>query len=165
MKKIKVLTSIAIVGSMLMAMTGCGTKVNYIEKKEFKKILKNELDMEEDEDYFTYDTDDYDSISAYYEDVSIEAMWYDDADDAYDEFADIYDEFVDAAEDGDIKGDCKYDLNETAGYFTMNGKFEGDYDCGGMFLCEDMLISVNADSKRDIEDVNYVLEVLGLPTV
>lgn len=165
MKRIKVLASVAVIGSMLLAMTGCGDKVNYIEKKEFKKILKNELDMEEDDDFFRYDSGYYDSISAYYEDVNIDARWYDDADDAYDYFEDAYDAVVDAAEDGDIKGDCKYDFKETSGFFTINGKIDGDYDCGGLFFCEDMIISVNADSKRDIEDVNYVLEILGLPTM
>ena len=167
MKKIKVLTSIALIGSMLLAMTGCGTKVNYIEKKEFKKLLKNELDMEEDEDFYVYNYNEYDRISAYYGDVTIRAAWYDDEDDAYDEFEDMYDEVADGIEDGDFKGDSKLDIQDTTGYIMVNGKMDGDYAYGGIYFCDNMIVQVSTESKRDraIEGVNEVLDVLGLPSL
>lgn len=178
MKKFKALAAGLMAGVMLLSLAGCAN-FKATDKKSFEKALEDELDLDEDDDYYVYE-DDYTWIDdcdtaiygydgrCYY--VFLE---FDDPEDAFDYFEDVYyDDFEDMIKDKDFEGKHAMSINEKAstGYMTFDGESDSDdfYDddiYGGVY-CKDGIIVVAiavSDKNSDKEDINAFLKAIGYP--
>ncbi len=169
---IKSFLSVTLVASMLFSLTACAGVKEY-DKKEVKSILKDELDLKADDDFYSYDWDDYESFYGSYGKASFRVYIYDDEDDALDFFEDLVDDFQDDKDDGVFSGRTKCVTSKTSGYITFSGEADDDgdffaedeYYYGGIYYNGCMVIIVTADKDKDSarEDVQAFLKAFGLP--
>lgn len=169
---IKRIASVAVIGSMLFSFVGCA-KIKAYDKKEVKDILKNELDLKDDKDYYTYDWDDYKSFSGSNGKANFYIRIYEDADDAQDVFEDYLDDIEDDKDDKVLDGKIKISSGKTSGYITFSGEanddgdffIEDEYYYGGIYWADNMIIVVCAEKDKDTarEDVTAFLRAFKLP--
>lgn len=171
MKKVKVLAAGLMAGVMLFSMVGCAN-FKATDEKSFKKALEDELDLEEDEDYYVYESSDETSIYAYKKNAVFAFIEFDDEDDAADYFEDYYyEDFEDMVKDKDFEGKYAMSYNEKSGtgYITFNGEADGDFaddDIYGGVYCKEGIIVVAmaySDKSSDIDNVNAFLKAIGYP--
>ena len=177
MKKVKALAAGLLAGVMLFSMVGCAN-FKATTEKDFKKALEDELDLEEDDDYYVYE-DDYTwiddcdtAIYAYKKNAVFAFYEFDDPEDAADYFEDVYyDDFEDMIKDKDFDGKYAMSYNEKAatGYITFNGDADSDFaddDIYGGVYCKDGILVVAmaySDKSSDIDNVNAFLKAIGYP--
>ncbi len=169
---IKGFTSVLLIGSMLFSIAGCG-RVKAYDKKEVKSILKDDLGLKDDKDYYTYDWDDYYVFTGSNGKSSFRIAIYEDEDDAADEFEDLLDNFQDDKDDDCFSGRSRYVSGKSSGYIVLNGEADDDgdfftedeYYYGGIYWADNMIIWVLADKDKDNarEDVRAFLKAFGLP--
>ena len=161
---IKSFLSVTLVASMLFSLTACAGVKEY-DKKEVKSILKDELDLKADDDFYSYDWDDYESFYGSYGKASFRVYIYDDEDDALDFFEDLVDDV--------FSGRTKCVTSKTSGYITFSGEADDDgdffsedeYYYGGIYYADNMIIRVSAQKDKDSarDDVNAFCKAFGLP--
>lgn len=177
MKKVKAIVAGLLAGVMLFSMVGCAN-FKATDEKAFKKALEDELDLEEDDDYYVYEDgdtwiDDCDTmIYAYKKNAVFGFLEFDDEEAAADYFEDYYyDDFEDMIKDKDFDGKYAMSYNDKAGsgYITFNGDADSDFaddDIYGGVYCKDGIIVVAmaySDKSSDIDNVNAFLKAIGYP--
>lgn len=174
MKKIKSVISAAIIGSMLFAFTGCG-KIGEIDKKEFKKTVKDVLDCDNDE-YAEYDKDDlakYEDYRARYrgedsDKYSVSITVYDDEEAAQY----FFDSYVNDIEFSDDHGLIDGKVKKTGSYVTVDAEITSGYDgddydyYGGVYLAGTTIVRISTTTGKDKhkDTVDELLDALDLPT-
>jgi len=165
MKKAKCIVSAVLAGAMLLPLTGCLKKVEYVKEKDFKNAIEEVFD---EDDYIAHD----DFIYLYDDEYSIALISYDDEDDAEDEWDDVLDSYDDMMDDNDFDGRTLRVDMPSYGYIILNGDVDDPdfmngrgYVYGGIYYVDDEIIVVcttrDRDSTRD--DIDIILRELGLP--
>lgn len=162
--------ALILVVSFVFSIAGCKS-VTYHDKKEIKSILKNDLKLKEDDDYYYYDYDDGCLFSGEYDDIYFSIGLYDDVKEAYHDFDDIADEIENDQDDFD--GRIKRSVKDKSGYITFDGEGtesgdffdDDDYYYGGVYYCDGMYIIVLTNSDKDSfrESVDEFLRAFRLP--
>ena len=169
MKKVKCIVAAALIGAMLLPLTGCFKKIEYVKMRDFRNAVEEVFDDDEyveEDDFLTVTDDDY-AIGIFIQD------------DAPDNFDDIYDAYDDMMDDHDFDGRTVYVVMKNYGYILLAGDcdsdefmrgdyFEGrDYLYGGWYYVDDEIFAVftTRDSDRCRENVDTILEELGLPHI
>ncbi len=170
---VKCLTSVALIGAMMMSATGC-VSFGVIEYGDFVDALEEEANLKEDactkgknrrhEGY---------EMKRYIEGHKGQCMFafyeLDDEDDAVEMFEKEYDQYVDSIDDDVFDGSHKESFDEKAatGYILIDGENEdtGRSIYGGIFLKENTIVTAMAMSgeDKDIDRVAGVLDAIGYP--
>ena len=165
MKKVKCIVSAILAGAMLLPLTGCLKKVEYVKEKDFKNAIEEVFD---DDEYLDFDG----LIYVDDDDYAIGLVIHDDEDDAEDEWDDVLDAYDDMMDDHDFDGrTVRVDL-EDYGYILLNGECDDrdfmrgrGYLYGGIYYVDDEVIVIctlkDKDSYR--ENIDTILRELGLP--
>lgn len=181
MRKFKTITALFMASVMLFLFTGCGKKIKCYDEKEINKILEDKLDIDDD-DIHSAELErgqapaDCVNITTRYNDVRINVVLFEDADDAQEIFEARYKIFEDTFDQqGIFEGNYDNAYEDNWGYVVINGE---DMTCGifgdifysgpiyaGIYYTDTMMVTVTPDPGCDIDedDINDVLEAFGFP--
>ena len=121
--------------------------------------------------FYTYDMTDLETLYYYDGSLSVDMQIYSDCDDALEDFEDLYYEMIDEFDAGNFDGEYSYGFDGESGYVVVDGTlYDGywnEYSYGGIYLTENTIIIVSADSNSSSAktDVDAVITALGYPTL
>lgn len=181
MKVLRKITAILMTSVMVFSFAGCGSKIKFYDEDVITKLFEDELDIEEDDIHVTEMEEGVNPadgllITTKYNDIRINVVLFDDADDALDTFQDRYDMFNDTFDrQGIFEGNYDSDFEDNWGYIVVNGENTGSGIFGdilasgpiyaGIYYIDSMIIVVAPEPGSDInvDDMNKVLDALGYP--
>ena len=121
--------------------------------------------------FYTYDMTDLETLYYYDGSLSVDMQIYSDCDDALEDFEDLYYEMIDEFDAGNFDGEYSYGFDGESGYVVVDGTLHdgywNEYSYGGIYLTENTIIIVSADSNSSSAkaDVDAVITALGYPTL
>lgn len=169
---------------MLFSMTACTKRVKEYDYDSFNSFLEEDLGIDEEDIYSYEDLYSPDSasvtadiVTAKYGDARINAMFFNDPDDARDQFISVYDEFTDTFDQGEsFEGKCEYKNADDFGYIVINGTdigtgaFGERYSAGDVYVAvyytgSMLIVIMPEDLDSDLSDIGSVIDALGYPDV
>lgn len=181
MRKFRTVTALFMTAVMAFSFAGCGKKIKFYNQDVITKIFEDKLDIDEDEIYSTemekgQAPADCLYITTRYNDVRINVILFDEAEEALETFEQKYDVFNDTFDrQGIFEGNYDSEFEDNWGYIVVNGEntssgiFGDIYATGsvyaGIYFVDSMIVTVMPEPGFDInaDDIDTVLDALGYP--
>ena len=184
MKKVKSAIALIMAVSMLFSMTACTSGVKEYDEDSFKKVLEDDLKIDEDDIIIAKSDSSNGSpdamiITAVNGCARVIAYFCDDEDDAKDYFENEYEEFENSFKTKSFKGNYSYLKTDSYGYIVLNGHDSGTTIFGdlhrtgpiyaGVYYKGSMLVyimpeGIQKEGKAD-DDLSELIDAFGFPNV